>query len=67
MDGTVERNLPDLVVFPSCAKEIEEIVQLSKDFEVPITPRGAGTGLSGGAVAAKGGIIVGMARPRKIL
>ena len=67
MDGTVERNLPDLVVFPSCAKEIEEIVQLSKDFEVPITPRGAGTGLSGGAVAAKGGIIVGMARLRKIL
>ena len=67
MDGTVERSLPDFVVFPSCAKEIAKIIQLSKEFKVPITPRGAGTGLSGGAVAVKGGIIVGMARLRKIL
>ena len=67
MDGTVERHLPDFVIFPSCTQEIVEIVELSKEFMIPITPRGAGTGLSGGAIAIHGGIVIATTRMRKII
>ncbi len=57
-DAGVDKGLPDAVVFPHTAKEVARIVSWASEHQVPIVARGAGTGLSGGAVADRGGIIV---------
>ena len=59
--------LPEVVVKPRTAKEISEIVKLSNVELIPITPRGAGTGLSGGALPIHSGIILSMERFNQIL
>jgi glycolate oxidase len=58
---------PQIVVKPSCAQEIQEIVKLAKLEILPIVPRGGGTGLSGGALAVRGGILLSMERMNRIL
>ncbi len=47
-DGSVEKALPDVVVFPTTTQHVAEIVKLAIKHQVPIVGRGAGTGLSGG-------------------
>jgi glycolate oxidase len=59
--------LPDVVVKPATAEEISKILILCNDFKIPVTPRGAGTGLSGGALPVKKGIVISMERFNKIL
>ena len=59
--------LPQLVVKPANAEEISRILILANELEVPVTARGAGTGLSGSALPVKGGILVSMERFNKIL
>jgi glycolate oxidase len=66
-DGGVQRALPQAVVFPQTTEQVARIVKLAGKEGVPIVPRGAGTGLSGGALARKGGIVVGFARMNQIL
>jgi glycolate oxidase len=66
-DGSVEKGRPDLVVFPHTTEEVSRIVKLAARFEVPIVGRGAGTGLSGGALARGGGVMIVFARMNKIL
>lgn len=66
-DGTVERSVPHAVVLPATAAEVRAVVRACAGLGVPITPRGAGTGLSGGAVALKRGVVVSTARMRRIL
>ena len=66
-DGSVDRGLPSAVVFPSSTEDVSHIVALAHREGVPMTPRGAGTGLSGGAIAAEGGIEIAMTRMRSIL
>jgi glycolate oxidase len=66
-DGTIERGVPQAVVFPESTEHVAAAVRIAHRFDVPVVPRGAGTGLSGGAVAAVGGIIVAMARMKRIL
>ena len=65
-DGGVDRALPDLVAFPSSEAHVQRIVAIAEECELPIIPRGAGTGLSGGAIAREGGIVVAFNRMRKI-
>ena len=57
VDGAVETARPIAVVLPKTAEQIAAIVKLANEVGVPVTPRGAGTGLSGGAVTQQGGII----------
>lgn len=64
---TVDRSLPQAVVLPETTAEVSEIVRWCNRHEVPFTARGAGTGLSGGALAAKGGLIVSLKRMNRIL
>lgn len=64
---TVDRSAPQVVVLPETTEEVQKIVQWCLANQVPFTPRGAGTGLSGGALAAKGGVIVSTKRLTKIL
>ncbi|MGE3076301.1 MAG: FAD-binding oxidoreductase [Dehalococcoidia bacterium] len=66
-DGTIEKSMPHAVVFPDGAEEVAAAVRVCNRFGVPITPRGAGTGLSGGSVPAKRGVVIATARMRRIL
>jgi glycolate oxidase len=66
-DGTIERGTPTLVVLPDDAREIGAILRIARKYDLPVIPRGAGTGLSGGAVSAVGGILIVMTRMNRIL
>jgi glycolate oxidase len=65
--GTKYRHMPEAVVRPQTAQEISGIMKLANREKIPVTPRGAGSGLSGGAVPARGGIVVFVDRMNKIL
>jgi glycolate oxidase subunit GlcD len=67
IDGGIDKGLPEGVVFPRNTDEIVSIVRWSAEYKVPLVARGAGTGLSGGAVADRGGIIVDFAHMNRIL
>ena len=58
---------PRAVVFPNSTEQTAEIMRALARANVPFTPRGAGTGLSGGALALNSGVVIEMARMRKIL
>lgn len=58
---------PDIVVKPSTAEQISEIMKLANETCYPVVVRGGGTGLSGGALAVKGGIIISMEKFNRIL
>src|ERR1700676_1518615 len=66
-DGSVDKARPDLVVFPRSTEEVAAIVRLSKEHNLPIVGRGAGTGLSGGAIPRAGGIVISFARMNRVL
>jgi glycolate oxidase subunit GlcD len=59
--------LPRAVVFPSTTEETAEVMRVLGKAGVSFTPRGAGTGLSGGALALNRGVVVELARMRRIL
>ena len=59
--------LPSVVVKPRKAEEISKILTLCNKENIPLTPRGAGTGLSGGALPVFGGILLSMERFNQIL
>jgi len=67
-DGlAVYRQKPALVVLPETIGQVQAIVRICRDHKVPIVARGAGTGLSGGALPLENGIILGLAKFNKIL
>src|SRR5215813_9487478 len=66
-DGSVEKGRPDAVVFPTATQEVSAIVKLAAKYNVPIVGRGAGIGLSGGALARAGGLMLVFSRMNKIL
>ena len=59
--------MPELVLKPLTTEEISAIMKICYDKKITVTPRGAGTGLSGGALAHKGGIILSFERMNRIL
>ena len=66
-DGSVDKHRPDLVVFPRTTEQVSAIARLAHENKVPLVGRGAGTGLSGGAIPREGGICVAFARMNRIL
>src|SRR5271165_103482 len=66
-DGSVEKARPDLVVFPHTTEDVSRIVKLAAKYSVPIVGRGSGTGLSGGALARGGGVMIVFARMNRII
>ncbi len=50
--------LPDVVVHPESTEDVSKVARIAYEYEVPMTPRGAGTSLSGGPLAVRGGILV---------
>jgi glycolate oxidase subunit GlcD len=61
------KHRPRAVVFPTSTKETSAVMRELARAKVPFTPRGAGTGLSGGALALNSGVVIELARMRKIL
>ncbi|MDX1980896.1 MAG: FAD-binding protein, partial [Bryobacteraceae bacterium] len=66
-DGSVDMARPEMVVFPRSTEDVVAIVKLTHQHKIPIVGRGAGTGLSGGAIARAGGLMIGFARMNRIL
>src|SRR5512143_1030211 len=65
--GAQYAHLPDVVVLPDSALQISHILRLANRSRIPVTPRGAGSGLSGGAVPRFGGILLSTERLNRIL
>ena len=61
------RHRPDAVVLPRDTAQVQAVVRACYDHDVPIVPRGAGTGLSGGAAAVDGGVMVSLTRMNRVL
>ena len=66
-DATKLVAMPDAVVFPQNSEEISLILRLAREKGFPVIPRGAGSGMSGGAVPVKAGLVVAMNRFDRIL
>lgn len=66
-DAGVDKGLPGAVVFPATTEDVSGIVKIAAAECVPIVPRGAGTGLSGGSIARDGGIVIVFTRMNRIL
>ncbi len=58
---------PQAVVFPRSTEDVQDLMQLAARYRIPVTPRGGGSGLAGGAIAAPGGIICALERMDRIL
>jgi glycolate oxidase len=66
-DASIEGALPDAVVLPATTEQVADVVRVAAKHRIPVVPRGAGTGLSGGAVTIRGGIALQVTRMRRIL
>jgi glycolate dehydrogenase FAD-linked subunit len=66
-DAGVRKCTPAAVVFPQNTQHVARIMKLASSAGVPVVARGAGTGLSGGAIAPEGGVVVAFARMNRIL
>ncbi len=66
-DASLERGRPDVVVLPGSTEEVAGVVRLAYERGIPVTPRGAGTNLSGGSVPTQGGIVLVVNRLNRVL
>ncbi len=66
-DASIDRALPEAVVFPTSAEQVSAVVKICNELGVPFTPRGAGTGLSGGSLPVEGGVLIALNRMNRIL
>lgn len=63
---TIEKNKPDVVVFPRSTKHVAEIIRICNEFKVPFVARGAGTSLAGGCLPVGGGVMICLTRMKTI-
>jgi glycolate oxidase len=66
-DFSIDAHRPEAVVLPANTKEISRLLALCNREKIPVVPRGAGTGLSGGSIPVRGGVVVSMARMKKLV
>lgn len=66
-DATQRRFLPEVVIHPGSTEEISRIVQLANEEKIPLLPRGAGSGFSGGSLPIHGGMVLVLTRMNRIL
>lgn len=66
-DGyVIEKNSPDVAVFPRTTADVAAIVKICNEFNVPFLPRGAGTSLAGGCLPVGGGVMIVLTRMKAI-
>lgn len=67
-DGfTIEKNSPDVVVFPQTTEQVSAVVKICNEAGVSFVPRGAGTSLAGGCLAVGGGVMIVLTRMKQII
>ena len=66
-DASIEKGLPDCVVFPTSTEDVVRIVKVAREYDLPLVGRGAGTGLSGGTIATQGGVMIAFARMNRVI
>lgn len=66
-DGTFEQHLPDVAVLPETNEEVSAVVRIASQYDVPIVPRGMSSGLAGGSIPIRGGIVLSLTRMNRIL
>jgi glycolate oxidase len=66
-DAGLSTGTPEVIVFPETAEQVSQIARLASRLKVPLVPRGAGTGLSGGSIPRAGGIVLVFSRMTRIL
>ena len=66
-DATEQQHVPELAVEVESAEQIQAVMRLATEYRFPVTPRGMGTGLAGGAVPVFGGVVLSMAKMNRIV
>ena len=66
-DATQERHLPDVVVYAGSTAEVSSVLKLANRHKIPVLPRGAGSGFTGGTLPVRGGIVLVLTRMDRIL
>ena len=66
-DARTDGVVPDMVVFPSSAQEVSQILILANDHLFPVIPRGQGTGLTGGSIPLNGGVVLVFTKMNRIV
>jgi len=66
-DASDHNHRPDMAIWPMSAQQISEILKIANSERIPVIPRGAGTGLAGGAVPIKGGLVLDLCRMNRII
>ena len=66
-DATQRRHLPAVAVYPNSTAEVSQVMRLAHAWRLPVTPRGAGSGFSGGALPVAGGMALVLTRMNRIL
>lgn len=66
-DARLDGAIPDLIVFPESAEEVSRILVLANTNRFPVIPRGQGSGLTGGSVPVRGGVVLSMMKMNRIL
>jgi len=66
-DATQEQHLPDIVVYAVTTEEVSKVVTLANHWKIPILPRGAGSGFTGGSLPVRGGIVLVLTKMDKII
>ncbi|MBN2285995.1 MAG: FAD-binding oxidoreductase [Tissierellales bacterium] len=61
------QSMPEVVITPTSAQQISEVMKLANRYLIPVTPRGAGSGLSGGAIPLFGGILLSVEKMNKVI
>jgi glycolate oxidase len=66
-DATKKTGVPDMIVYPEDEKEVAELTKIASEYEIPLIPRGAGSGFAGGVVPTdEGGVILSAESMRRI-
>jgi glycolate oxidase len=66
-DASDHNHRPEAAIWPTDTEQVSRILMLANEQRIAVTPRGAGTGLSGGAIPVRGGLVLDMCRMNKIL
>ncbi|NOR24061.1 MAG: FAD-binding protein [Desulforhopalus sp.] len=66
-DATQEKHLPDVVVYAGTTEEVSQVVKLANQWKVPVLPRGAGSGFTGGSLPIRGGIVLVLTKMDRII
>ena len=66
-DASVEEAMPEAVLLPGSTEQVSAIMKVANEEEIPVTPRGAGTNLSGGTVPLKGGVVLVLTRMNRLI